>query len=143
MAIYMKYEGIEGTGTGKYKGWIELESCHPRFRAPSGTGTLEPRINCSKFLDNSSHRIFGAASAGSLAGATIAFEKGNEAPFLVIELENASIVDATFGRSEVGEKPMHFFSLNYTAASISKSPTASSKDTKDAKEKAMWNLIAK
>ncbi len=27
MPIYMKYEGIEGSLTGKYKGWIKVESC--------------------------------------------------------------------------------------------------------------------
>ena len=42
MPIYMKYEGIDGPLTGKYKGWIELESAqlgtHRSSTSPTGRG---------------------------------------------------------------------------------------------------------
>jgi len=43
MPIYMKYPGVEGTGKGNHKGWIELQSAqlgvHRNVKDPTGSST--------------------------------------------------------------------------------------------------------
>ncbi|MBK8812127.1 MAG: type VI secretion system tube protein Hcp [Acidobacteria bacterium] len=139
MAIYLKFEGIEGTGTGKYKGWIELQSC--QIAPERGTSNALATITCTKFNDSSSPGIFSEAAGGSEKKATIVFVKGTEAPFLSVELEKAYISAINVGR--LHEKTMETFWLSFDKVSYTTSPTAASKDPKDAKDKAMWNFFAK
>lgn len=148
MPIYMKIEGIEGTVTGKYKGWIELESCqlgvnrHLNNRSETGGAPSVSEIVITKFQDASSPALFKEALYGSGKKVSIDFVQGNEAPYLSIELENTLISNySVSGRGGQGnEKPMESLTLNFTKITYSTKPTSTSKDTKNSPDKATWDL---
>ena len=66
MPIYMKFEGIEGPVTGKYKGWIELQSCQIGIgRSGGGSAPSASEIVVTKFLDSASTHLMREAVSGT------------------------------------------------------------------------------
>lgn len=158
MPIYMKYEGIEGSATGNYKGWIELESCQMgtgrSITSPTGSSTSRessaPSISeivITKYQDISSTHLFREALHGKGKKVTIDFVKSADcgAPYLSIELENTLISNFSIsGHGGDGHnKPMESLSLNFTKISFSTKATECAKDPKAVKDRAMWDLATK
>ena len=123
MPIYMRIEGIEGPVTGKYKGWIELESC--QFGNPRHTGRSQNRegsvpsiseIVVTKLQDSASSQLFRLSLEGEGKKTTIVFVKDNNVPYLELELENMLIsgysVSGHGGSSEL--RPLESLTLNFT-----------------------------
>ena len=145
----MKYEGIVGSATGKYNGWIELESCQlgntRAVRGFSGIGATSPSISeivITKYQDSSSPHLFTEALSGKQRKVTIDFvEKEQSAPYLSIELEGVLI--SGYSTSGGGAKPYESLSLNFTKITYSTKPTAAPTDSKTPKNKAVWNNAVK
>ena len=128
MPIYMKYEGIEGTATGKHKGWIELESCQlgisHNMSNPMGAGANRENsrilssgeIVITKISDTiNSTQLFRESLQGEGKKVVIDFVKNDETVYLSIELENTIISSYSISGNSSGEaRPMETISLNFT-----------------------------
>ncbi|MEO8072381.1 MAG: type VI secretion system tube protein Hcp [Acidobacteriota bacterium] len=137
MPIYMKYEGITGTGTGKYNGWIVLESCG---LAQFAKARRDHEIFVTRLSDNASSQLFGESVKSEGKKVTIDFvDAGKSVPWLSIELENVMISSYSFSGSG-GDRPMESLSLNFTKITLTNKPTAPTKDPKNAQEKTTWNF---
>ena len=158
MPIYMKYEGIKGSATGNYQGWIELESAQlgtgRNITNPTGGGANRegsaPSISeivITKYQDSSSTHLFREALSGTGKKVTIDFVRSGDcgAPYLSIELENTLI--SNFSVSGHGgdshNKPMESLALNFTKISFSTKATECAKDPTAVKDRAMWDLATK
>jgi type VI protein secretion system component Hcp len=124
MPIYMKFEGIDGEITGKYKGYIELESCQisgQSITSQSNRGAAKkdapkPEIGITKIQDTTSTLLFQLCATGDEKKVKVVFLKNEkEAPYLTVELENTLI--SSFIMSGRGgdntAKPIESLSLNY------------------------------
>lgn len=158
MPIYMKFEGIKGSATGSYQGWIELESAQMgtsrnvsgstggNVNRESGVPSIT-EIVVTKLQDNSSTHLFREALSGSGKKVIIDFVRSGEcgAPYLSFEMENTLI--SNFSISGHGgdsrNKPVEFLSLNFTKISFSTKPTACPKDPQAVKDRAGWNSAIK
>ena len=159
MPIYMKYEGIDGPLTGKYKGWIELESAqlgtHRSSTSPTGRGedrdASVPSVSeivVTKLTDSASTHLYREALWGSSKKVRIDFLKkdGDGAgavlsPYLSIELENALISSySASGHGQGGARPMESLSLNFTKISFNR--LAGATDPQGAGANATWNRVA-
>lgn len=148
MPIYMKFEGIEGSAKGNYKGWIEIQSCqlgnHRGITNPTGKGSNReagvPSISeivITKFNDNDSTHLFRESIQGSGRKVTIEFVSEDAgAPYLSIELENVLISGYSF--SSGGDSPLESLSLNFTKITYTPKPTSS--DPKASANRAVWDL---
>ena len=155
MPIYMKVPGVEGTGTGKYKGWIELQSAqlgvNRRMVSPTGQGankeaSVPPvsEIVVTKSVDVASPDLFRLALSGEGKKVIIDFVKDDDPSqmYLSLELENTLISNYSTG-GHAGDnysRPMEFLSLNFTKVTYSAKPVQSSTDPKHVKDRAGWNL---
>jgi type VI secretion system secreted protein Hcp len=131
----MKYEGIEGSAKGKYKGWIELESA----QLGTGRGGAAPSVSeivVTKFQDNSSTHLFRESLNGQGKKVTIAFVKSDGIAYLKIELEGTLIT--SYSISGNTNKPVEILSLNFTKIAH----TVTAADSKSSKEKMMWDSAA-
>lgn len=153
MPIYMKYEGIEGPVTGRYSGWIELESCqfggvnkgvssHERGEG-SRDGASISNIFVTKLLDSASVHLMREAARGEPRRVFIEFvENDGSAPFFSIELEGTLISSYNLsGSGSSGNKAIESISLNFTKISQTVKPTSSSSDPKNANNKSLWNVV--
>ncbi len=128
MAIYMKWDGIDGAVTTKeYEKWIELNSFQFGVGRAIGTAARgaatreasEPSISeitVSKRLDKSSTKLFMDAVAGDLS-ATVKFKfttttKDKVDTYLAFELSNCGVSGHSI--SSGGDAPMETLSLNFT-----------------------------
>ena len=149
MPIYMKIEGVEGPVTGKYKGWIELQSAQlgsaRHITSPTGQGNNREadaptvsEIVVTKFQDSVSQLLFNLSLTGNGKKVTIDFVKGNDAPYLEIELEDMLIsgysISGHGGDSQ--NRPMESLSLNFTK--ISFKTLSSTTDPAANKQKVVW-----
>src|SRR5438067_1016526 len=99
MPIYMRYEGIEGPGVGKYKGWIELDTAQLGVQRPSSQKNREAsapsvsEIVITKSQDSASNALFRASINGEGKKVTIDFvdSKHPSAPYMSIELQDCMI----------------------------------------------------
>lgn len=150
MPIYMKYEGIEGEVTGRYKGWIALESCQmgvhrhvASSRGPKeGKKAEAPSVNeivVTKVQDCSSVHLFRESLQSVGKKVTIDFVNGKEAPYMSLELENALVSSYSSSGSggDNNGRPLESLSLNFAKISHSTKPTASAKKPQGAK----WPLV--
>jgi type VI secretion system secreted protein Hcp len=149
MPIYMHYEGIAGPVTGKYKGWIALQSCqlgvHRNVTSPSGRGTNREasapsvqEIVVTKLQDSASTHLFRESLAGQGKKVTIDFVNPDGSLSMSLELENTLITSySTSGYG--GDRAMESLSLHCIKISFSSKPTASSQDSKQVKDHAMWS----
>jgi len=158
MPIYMKIEGVTGSGTGKYQGWIELTSAqlNPNKVHTSGTARGVNReesapsvseIVVTKSTDIASTALYRDSLGGQGMKVVINFVKDDnkaQVPYLAVELENTMIsnysVSGHGGTSS--ERPMESLSLNFTKITYSTTPVAPSTSKADIKDRAMWNLMA-
>jgi len=153
MPIYMKYEGATGTGTGKYTGWIELQSCQMGVNrgVNSSTGKASDRessvpavseIVATKFQDSASGALFKESLSGKGKKIIIDFVKDDGTPYLSIELENVLISSFSISGSGGSDrsKAMEALSLNFTKISFSYKATTASSDPKHAMNAAQWRL---
>lgn len=151
MPVYMNYEGITGTGTGKYNGWIVLESCQLGKNNANTSNNSSSRkseqivvqdVVVSKLMDNTSARLSLESVRGEGKKVIIDFVAGGESvPYLSIELENVIISSYSIGGHSGGSAiPMESLSLNFTKISYISKPTAPAKDPKHVQEKATWNF---
>ena len=156
MPIYMKVPGVVGTGTGKHKGWIILDSCQlgVNRHISSPTGGSEARnpavseIVVTKNLDMATTNLCKMSLWGEPRNVTIDFVKDTKkvtnqaAPYVSIELENTLItsysVSGAGGGSNV--RTMETLSLNFTKITYSTTPSSASTDPDAVKGKALWNL---
>ncbi|HUF03926.1 MAG TPA: type VI secretion system tube protein Hcp [Aridibacter sp.] len=126
MPIYMKYPGIHGTGKGKFSGWIELENCQLGSLGGSGS-TMRPEhleIVITKGQDQTTPHLARKYTNGDSQNVTIAFVKGDAAPYLVFELENTMIVSyRLLGGSGPTEK-IESIGLNFTKITYGTQGTA-------------------
>ena len=139
MPIYMKYEGIEGTATGKHKGWIELESCQLgtslKMSNPMGAGENRENsrilssgeIVITKISDTSnSTQLFRESLQGEGKKVVIDFVKNDATVYLSIALENTIISSYSISGNSSGEnRPMETISLNFTKIIYKVIPAAS------------------
>ena len=143
MPIYMKYEGIAGTGTGNRKDWIELQSA--QFGSGRGVTKREgnaPSISeivITKFQDNSSAHLVREALSGSGKKVTIEFVKPDGTVYMTIEME-ATLISSYSVSGNGGDRnnrPMETLSLSYIQILY----TTNAADAKSSKDRAMWNLV--
>ena len=127
MPIYMKVEGISGPVAGKYKGWIELQSCqlgvHRNVTSPTGRGTNREatapsvtEIVITKGQDIASTALFRQSLAGAGKLVVIEFVKGSPAtPYLRLTLENTLIANYSVSSSGgAGDPPLESLALNFS-----------------------------
>ena len=152
MPIYMKFEGIAGTGTGNRKDWIELESCQlgtgRSVTSPTGRGSSRedsaPSISeivITKFLDNSSPHLVREALHGTGKKVTIEFTKTDGTVYMTLELESTLISHHSvsgYGGGGKG-KPIESLTLNYTQIIY----TTKAADAKSSPDRAAWDLAPK
>lgn len=131
MAIYMKYDGINGDVTEQgHKQWIELGSLQfgcGRGIGGTGTGAAKGReaslcnvseITVTKPADSASQDLMREAMIGAVPGKTVKFEfvttgQGDQAEtYTKFELEECMI--SGFSLSTGGDRPSESLSLNYT-----------------------------
>ena len=128
MAIYLKYDGIDGAvTTDGFSKWIELNSFQWGISRAIGTaarGSLsrehsEPSISevtVTKIMDVSAPKLFLEAVAGPLnKKVTIKLTTTTQDKvdtFLTYELENTGI--SNYSVSSGGDMPMESITLNYT-----------------------------
>jgi type VI secretion system secreted protein Hcp len=128
VAIYMKWDGIDGAVTTKgYEKWIELNSFQMGVGRAIGTAARgaatreasEPSISevvVTKRLDKSSTKLFQDAVAGDLSKTVkIAFTtttKDKVEHYLKYELEKCGL--SGYSLSSGGDAPMENLSLNFT-----------------------------
>ena len=145
MPIYMKYEGITGTGKGKYNGWIELESCQigKTYRTNGRSAVRNdksPDVEVSKFSDITSSLLVRESLQGEGKKVTIDFvTPGESVPYMSIVMEDVLISSYSVSRHN-SDRPMESLSLNYTKISYNVTPTKPSKDPQHAKDKTAWNF---
>ena len=156
MPIYMKTDGITGSATGKYNGWIELDSVqlNPGRSFTSSTGRVAARdasppsvseIVVTKHTDVASTKLFQASLGGGGKKVVIHFVKEDskgQVPYLALELENTLISGfsvSSHGGASTG-RPMESLTLNYSKITYSATPVAASTAPADVKDRALWNL---
>jgi type VI protein secretion system component Hcp len=155
MPIYMKIEGYEGPVTGKYKGYIELQSCqlgtNRNIGNSTGTGSNKEasapasyEVVITKNPDDSSAFLFTEALSGKGRKITVVFVRDNDAPYLSIDLENALIsgynLSGHGGDNHV--KPMESLTINAAKISYSTVATAAPKGSKASADRTQWDLVA-
>ena len=117
MLSYMKVEGMTGTGTGKYFGWIVLERFTTSSSHPNEITTTKRADNVSAML----YRFFTQDS--DLKKVIIHFVKGdakNPVPYFIWELEGAWL--SYWGFSEPGDDgPVENLTIGFATAT-EKSP---------------------
>ena len=128
MAIYMKWDGIDGATTTKgFEKWIELSSFQWGVGRAIGTAArgaatreaTEPNISevvVTKRLDKASTKLFQDAVAGDLSS-TVKFKfttttKDTVDTFLAYELTNCGL--SGYSISSGGDAPSESLSLNFT-----------------------------
>jgi type VI secretion system secreted protein Hcp len=152
MPIYMKVEGIPltGSGKGKHKGWIELESAQlgatRNITSPTGMGVnrsnVPAEIVVTKLLDESSQILFRLSLWGDGKKITIEFTNSDsEDARLTFELENTLIssYNVSGHGGSASSRPMESLSLNFTKVTykVAKAPDSKSLSP----EKVGWDLI--
>jgi type VI secretion system secreted protein Hcp len=156
MAIYMKYDGVDGdvTAAGHEK-WIELHSCqlgvHRNVTSGAGRGVnreaAAPSVSeivVTKDQDCASTGLFKASLWGEGKKVKIDFCKTDQNKvenYLQMELENTLISSYSVSGSggDSHGRPMESLSLNFQK--ITYVTTSMDKDNKTGKpERAMWDL---
>jgi len=130
---YLKYGKILGETTGKYKGWISLNSIQwgvdRGFSSALGTNSSRPgampnisEIVVTKNFDSISVLLSQEALSGAGVKATIELVERNDRVYLRVELEDAMISGYSLGH---GDKLTESLSINfakmnyhYTAAPV-------------------------
>ncbi len=141
MPIYMKYEGITGTGTGKHNGWIVLESCQLGSSIRDGNSIGSNEVFVTKLTDNASTLLFQESLKGQAKSkVTIDFvDESGSVPYLSVELENVMISSYSVGGNG-GDRPTESLSINFTKVTYTNKPMAPAKHPKNAQEKTTWNF---
>ncbi len=140
MPIYMKYEGIEGSATGKHNGWIELESA--QLGANTGGGGVGKmhlsEIVITKYQDSASSHLFREVLSGAGKKVTIDFVKADGIVYMKVELEGTLISNYNISGhgGDSHDRPMETLSLNFTKITY----TVTAADSKSSQGKAMWDL---
>ncbi|MDH5545249.1 MAG: type VI secretion system tube protein Hcp [Gammaproteobacteria bacterium] len=126
MAIYLQYEGIEGTVSSKgHEGWIQLDSMQfgcGRAISTSIGGTADreatkpsiSEISVTKLLDKSSPLLFNEATVGKAKKATIHLCKTGTSEietYMSYELDDCMI--SGYSMSTGGDRPNESLSLNF------------------------------
>lgn len=153
MPIYMKYEGINGTGTGKYKDWIVLQSCligEPRRVGSVVGGSNAPMpvaanldITAVKKLDGASTQLFQESLNGKYRNGVIDFVKdGEKDPYLSYQIENALISSYSVSGDGSGEN-WETIIISFGKLSYSLKPLKLSHEPTHVKEKARWGMAIK
>jgi type VI protein secretion system component Hcp len=150
MPIYMDYPGIKGSATGKYAGWIELDSCSIGVArgvssAEAGLSSRDdahpPELIITKHQDSTSTQLFNESVRGSGATVTIDFNKaGDDLPYLSIEMTETMISSIyVSGYNGTGKStPLETLTLNYYSIKYSNRAMSSNTGTPD---KASWDLV--
>ncbi len=153
MPIYMKYEGVTGSETGKFAGWIELDSC--QIGSPLRNGSISAGVTngrqgtadvseilITKAQDKTSTQLFMDSVQGTSRSVKIVFVEANGAPYLDIDLKNTIISSITIGgyQSSGQIRPTESISLSFEKIVKTPKPAAPAKDPKQQKAQAMWNL---
>jgi type VI protein secretion system component Hcp len=116
MPINMKYEGIDGPLTGKYKGWIALESAQLGFHPGSKPGN-GGEIVIGKNQDSASGQLLKEAVWGTGKKVTIDFLKKDDVVYLSIEFEKTTIT--SFSTGGPGGSPFETISMSFSKATYS------------------------
>ncbi|QQS41849.1 MAG: type VI secretion system tube protein Hcp [Acidobacteriota bacterium] len=151
MPIYLKFEGIQGNGKGRYKGWIEIDSAQLGYAGPRPPllknkpgGSVVSEITITKIADSTTPQMLRHLHNNEGRKVKIHFVKSDgpkEAPYISIELENTlissySIVNQPGGKANYYET----IALNYTKITYNTSPISTPKDPADVEVKAQWDL---
>lgn len=132
MPIYMKYEGIMGTGKGKYYGWIPLVAAQPIITSNLGLSTAgassKPKsFVLKKFNDKTSILLIQEVNLGKIKSqVTIEFVQPNEKlPYLIYQLDDTNLshydVSASSYYDSV-EKNSETYILDFSSMSITYNP---------------------
>lgn len=132
MPIYMKYEGVNGPLTGKYQGWIELESCQIGSYQSNPSGkSVTSDVTVTKHSDSSSTSLFKEAAQGTGKKVTIDFVK-DETAYLSIELEKAVIFHYSI------DKGFEILALSFTKITYSTKPVKASYEPEHINNRVEW-----
>jgi type VI secretion system secreted protein Hcp len=125
MPVYMKYGKISGPVTGKYKGWIELNTC--QFGVGRGIGrpvgsssnqeASAPNVSevvVTKAMDIASPLLYQEALIGEATKVLLEFVQSDKLKtvYLQVELEGAMV--SSYSVSSGGDKPSESLSINFT-----------------------------
>lgn len=156
--FYMNVEGVEGSATGQYKGWIELESVRPmrggdRFHLGSiGSGGSKPpyqSLEVTKRLDVSTPVLFRMSAENILlSNLTIDFVKETTtgktpAPYLSVELVQALISGYRVAQTMEGSAKKSTEIVTFTCGKIiySNKPTSAAKGSKALQYRTIGDLV--
>ena len=114
--IFVKIDGVTGTGTGAHHGWLVVSSA--QLSSPDKNSVVISRV-----YDRLSSTLFKLFKDGTtIPAVTIDFVKGGR---LVMRLELASVLIAELYPVS-GHPPMESITLHYTGARTVQGTTASS-----------------
>lgn len=157
MPIYMQFPGVTGTGTGKHKGWVELQSAqigvhrnvkHSAVGGANGRDSNTPEtqeFSLTKLQDIASADLFRIAVAGGGEKVVIDFvqkDSKNDVPYLSIEMEAAFVTSFTMnGHPDRDGRAMENLMLTATKVKYSATPTEASRDPKDQRDRTGWDVV--
>ena len=137
----MKYEGIEGKVTGKYKGWIELDSANMSYDSKHNTNKVVRGITVTRKQDSITPILYGKILSSVERKVNIHFiEKETSPPYWSLDMEG--VLMSIFNISGNGaDSPTEEFTLTYTKISQSYTPRAGCKTSDSTKDKVWWDSI--
>jgi type VI secretion system secreted protein Hcp len=154
MAMYMNYEGIDGSVTAKgYEKWVELHSFQfgvsrgittPTGRAANreAGGPQITEIVVTKVQDGASARLYQEAVSGTgdkvVKIDLVKTDKGKFEAYLQYVLENTII--SSFNFSSSGDRPLEALSLNFTKITYHTTQMDSANKT-GKPDRGMWDLV--
>ncbi|REJ78743.1 MAG: hypothetical protein DWQ47_04665 [Acidobacteria bacterium] len=116
MKYYLKLGDIEGTGTGEYRGWIELESvkllAEPTFTPRASSGAT--KVEATKKYDVASGKILKLHINGEPQPAKIEIVATKPSTITEIELKNAIVTFYAVGSESKGGSPIESITLHFT-----------------------------
>jgi type VI secretion system secreted protein Hcp len=120
MPVYLKYGNINGETKGKYKGWIELQSCQfglgRGISTPVGTSKFEASVSevvVTKTMDSTSPLLRQEGMIGKAVKAIVEFTMSDklQTVYLHIEMEDAMV--SGYSVSGGGDRPSDVISINF------------------------------
>jgi type VI secretion system secreted protein Hcp len=124
MPVYLKYGNINGEMKGKYKGWIELQSCQfglgRGITTPVGTSSQREasapslsEVVVTKTMDSTSPLLHQEGMIGKAVKAIVEFTMSDklQTVYLHIEMEDAMV--SGYSVSSGGDRPSDLISINF------------------------------
>ena len=151
MPIYIKFDGVEGPVTGKYKGWIELQSCEYTVHKAGSSGTAtqtrrrgvatDSSLIVTKFRDCASPKLVELLLTGKIFG-KVSLDYTSASNFTYIHSELKQVIVSSYAVSGSGGNdrigPLETIGLVYEA--IKREYFAKPDDQKANDQRVMWHV---